>query len=122
MGKVGSGKSIGVGLSLASIMDKKFNIARVVFTPDDFMKCVRSDMPYGSFILADEIGSWMPARDYMTLANKLLSLVLQTFRYKRIGVIWTIPQNRQADINEVQVCRGESSERQYLQEVPCHHG
>ena len=63
------------------------------------MELIRSDLPSGSFILADEIGSWMPARDYMTLANKLLSLVLQTFRYKRIGVIWTIPQNRQADIN-----------------------
>lgn len=64
------------------------------------MEIVRNDeLPSGSFILADEIGSWMPARDYMTLANKLLSLVLQTFRYKRIGVIWTIPLNRQADIN-----------------------
>lgn len=86
-------------MALASICDPNFNIARVVFTPEDFMEIIRSDLPTGSFILADEIGSWMPARDYMTLANKLLSLVLQTFRYKRIGVIWTIPQNRQADIN-----------------------
>ena len=63
------------------------------------MEFIRSDPPPGSWAVADEIGSWMPARDYMTLANKLLSLVLETWRYKRLGVIWTVPQMRQADIN-----------------------
>lgn len=79
--------------------DKTVNVARVLLTPEQFMEFIRADHPPGTWALADEIGSWMPARDYMTLANKLLSLVLETWRYKRHGIIWTVPQIRQADIN-----------------------
>lgn len=99
-GKVGSGKSLS-SITWALANDPTFNIDRVVFTPNDFMKLVKEspEKTKGKFVVADEIGSWMPSRDYMTLTNKLLSLVLQTFRYKRIGVIWTVPQLRQVDIN-----------------------
>jgi len=98
MGKVGSGKSFSA-LRIAELMDKNFNIDRVVFNEDDFMNLVRSNLPKGSFIVADEIGSWLPAREYMTMTNRLLSYVLQTFRFKQLGILWTTPVSRFVDKN-----------------------
>ncbi len=97
MGKTGSGKSLSA-ITFALRNDKTFNLDRIVFNEDDFMTLIKKDLPHGSFILADEIGSWLPAREYMTITNRLLSYVIQTFRYKRLGIIWTVPLNRQVDL------------------------
>ena len=98
LGRVGSGKSYSA-CSLAKMFDPGFNLSRVVFDEDNFMQLVRAKLPPGSFIVADEIGSWLGSREYMTLSNRILSYVIQTFRNKRLGLIWTVPQRRQVDIN-----------------------
>lgn len=98
IGRVGSGKSL-ASMSLAKMFDPTFNLDRVLFDENAFMEAVQSDLPPGSFLIGDEIGSWMPAREYMTTVNRLLSYVLQTWRFKRFGIFWTVPQRRQVDIN-----------------------
>jgi len=98
MGKVGSGKSYSA-CALSKMFDPGFNLSRVCFDEDSFMRLVRSDLPPGSFIVCDEIGSWLGSREYMTTANRILSYVIQTFRNKRLGLFWTLPLRRQADIN-----------------------
>jgi len=96
-GKVGSGKSFGA-LTMALANDPGFCIDRVVFTRTEFMELVRS-LEKGSFIVGDEIGSWMDSRDWNTLESRKLSKIIETFRHKQLGVIWTVPQLRQVDIN-----------------------
>lgn len=102
VGNVGTGKSYS-GLRIGELFDKKFSVDNVVFNRDDFMRCVK-ELPSGSFIIADEIGSWMGARDFLSETNKLLSYVIQTFRFKRLGVIWTLPLKQQADLNIRSMC------------------
>lgn len=40
-------------------------------------------------IVFDEVGVGIPARDWYTISNKMLSYVLQTFRYENLSVIFT---------------------------------
>ena len=99
LGKVGSGKSY-TAMSMAEIMDPDFSIDRVVFDENEFMNLMNDNtLKPGSFILCDEIGCWFGNREYMMLTNRMISHVLQTFRYKRLGLLWTIPQRRLVDIN-----------------------
>jgi len=89
VGDPGSGKSYSA-LSLAERIDPTFNVDRVVFKPEEFLdvldKCSR-----GNVVIFDEAGVGIPSREWQTIQNKLLSYVLQTFRYKNLCVIFTTP-------------------------------
>ncbi len=98
MGKVGSGKSY-TAMSIAKKFDPGFNLSRVCFDEESFMELIRSNLPKGSFIIADEIGSWLGSREYMTTTNRILSYVIQTFRNLQLGILWTVPQRRMVDLN-----------------------
>jgi hypothetical protein len=98
VGKVGTGKSF-CSLTLALALDKTYNISRVSFSADEFLTLVRSGLDFGSFISAEEIGEWFGARNYKKSENIDMSAVLQTFRDKQLGVIFTLPEFRQADKN-----------------------
>jgi len=98
VGKTGSGKSY-ASARLCQLLDKNFGVDRVCFTPKSFMDLVKTDLPPGSCILADEIGSWLPAREFMSQANRLLSIVLQTFRFKRFIIFWSTPISKFVDVN-----------------------
>lgn len=69
----------------------RFNIDKIVFTPEDFLNVVKSKMPAGSFIIWDEIGVGANARKWYSLRNQLISYVVQTFRFKNWGVLFTVP-------------------------------
>ena len=60
---------------------------------------MRSGLDFGSFISAEEIGEWFGARNFKTKGNIDISSVLQTFREKQLGVIFTLPEARMADKN-----------------------
>ena len=90
-GGTGSGKTY-TGLKLAHQIDPEFSINRVVFTAKELMEVLNNGgLRKGSVILFDEAGVGMPARDWYSIQNKLLGYVLQTFRHRNLGVIFTTP-------------------------------
>lgn len=104
LGMPGTGKST-AGLEMCLKVDPSFTVKRVIFTPEDFMKLINDpEVKPGSAILADEVGSWMAARDWYSMQNKLMSIVLETYRYKRLAVFWTVPLSRMADNNLQDLC------------------
>jgi predicted XRE-type DNA-binding protein len=56
------------------------------------MKLIHNDkLPGGSVIVFDELGVSMNARTWQSQGNRIMSYVLQTFRYKRLICIFTVP-------------------------------
>ncbi len=90
-GPTGGGKSYSA-LHIAKVIDPEFNIDRVVFTAEDFMKLLNSGKLHkGNVIIWDEAGVGMPAREWYSVSNKVISYILQTFRRENLGVIFTTP-------------------------------
>lgn len=96
-GKRGDGKSFDA-LEIALVLDPTFNVKRVVFCLEDFLNLVET-LPPRSFVVADEIGEWFGARDFMKAENKDLADLLQVFRICQLGVIYTVPAMYQVDKN-----------------------
>ena len=96
-GKRGDGKSF-VAMELALTLDPTFDISRVVFNLDDFLELVET-LPPHHFVVADEIGEWFGARNFMKEENKDLADLLQIFRVCQLGVIYTVPAMYQVDKN-----------------------
>lgn len=91
-GDTGSGKSY-AALRFAENLDPEFNWKRVVFTPDKFLEIIKYDktLHSGNVIIFDEAGVGMASREWYSIQNKILSYVLQTFRFKNLIVIFTVP-------------------------------
>jgi hypothetical protein len=102
-GEVGSCKS-GSAISIAHWLDRtgdgrcRFTLDRIVFKAEDFLKLVRSKLPKGSVIIWDEAGVDADNLDYYTQKSKLIKHVFQTFRYKNLVVILTVP-----DLSSIQI-------------------
>ena len=90
-GETGSGKSLSA-VRLAEIIDPNFNAGRIVFEPNKFLQLVKgSGLKAGSVIVLDESGVGMNNRNWFSAYNKIMNFILQTFRYKGIIVIFTLP-------------------------------
>lgn len=90
-GTTGSGKSYSA-MRLGELFDPNFNIDRVVFKTEDFMKVVNDKkLKKGSVIIFDEAGVGLPAREWYSISNKLINYILQIFRYKNVIVLFTTP-------------------------------
>lgn len=96
-GATGSGKS-SLGLKICETFDPTFNISRVVFDPQEVFALI-DDLPSKSWILVDEAGAILDARRFMTAVNCITSYVLETFRFKIINVIFTVPSIKMLDSN-----------------------
>jgi len=101
-GGTGNGKSIASiknawDLDRAGDLSPRFDVDRIVFLPADFISLVRENMPKGSFIIWDETGVEVNAREFYTWKNKLISYITQTFRYKNLGVLFTVPSMTYVD-------------------------
>jgi len=96
VGETGSGKSYGA-LRLGEMLDKEFSIARVCFTPFEFLKLIDDHLkgikklPAGSVIIVDEAGVQYSARSWQSFHNKVLGLLSQSFRSLNWIVIFTLP-------------------------------
>jgi hypothetical protein len=89
-GSTGSGKSYSA-LSIAEQICGSRVI--VVFNSLEFMEILNSNtIQRGDIIIYDEAGVGMSSRAWMTVQNKLLGSILQTFRNMNIGVIFTTPE------------------------------
>jgi hypothetical protein len=103
LGTTGSGKSL-TAIKFCKEIDPTFSVKRIVLEPEDFVDLINADIQPGSAILCDEIGSWLSAREWYSLQNKLMSIVLETYRFKRLAVFWTVPNVRMVDVNLRDLC------------------
>jgi len=92
-----SGKS-SLALKICERFDKNFNISKVLFDPNDFFELIKT-LPEDSWIVLDEAGAILDARRYMTSINIITCYVLETFRFKRINVIFTVPSLKMIDVH-----------------------
>jgi ABC-type oligopeptide transport system ATPase subunit len=90
VGGCGSGKSY-AGLTLGTLVDPTFGIDRVVFGAEDFLRLINSELPAGSVVMWDEAGVGIPAREWQSISNKLISYVTQTFRHQNLVVMFSVP-------------------------------
>lgn len=92
VGPTGSGKSY-AGMKIGELFDRNedFDISHVVFSVDEFYDAI-SRLKNNCFIVFDEAGLGFAHREYMSAINKMLAMVFQTFRYKYINVIFTLPK------------------------------
>jgi hypothetical protein len=90
-GMPGTGKSYSA-LRLAEVIDPKFQLYQCVWTADQFFDLLNNKkLRKGSVIIWDEAGVGMPAREWYSLSNKAINYVVQTFRYRNLGLIMTTP-------------------------------
>lgn len=107
VGDVGTGKST-LALRIAEKLDPTFtkdNIReRVVIQPEQFSELIaKADddkLAAGSVVIIDEAGaSAMASRDWYSIGNKMISHILQTFRYRRLILIMTVPNMSFIDVH-----------------------
>ncbi len=98
-GPTGSGKTW-AGLCLGEMLDKNFNVDRVIFKGAELMKLINSgELKTGSVILWDEAGIDLSSRTWQSVMNKMLNFLLQTFRHKNIILIMTAPYGDFIDVS-----------------------
>lgn len=96
VGPPGSGKSW-VMLSIAAMVEakikRKFNVAHVCFTGSTFMKLLnnKEEIKRGMVLGLDEAGVAIASREYYSIINRALDAVFQTFRYRNLVIIATVP-------------------------------
>lgn len=91
-GQTGSGKSWSC-LSMALMLDKSFNIDRVVFGLRPLMKLINSGEKFnaGTLFIWEEFQESGGNRNWQSLTNKLLNSLLSTFRHKRFILLINAP-------------------------------
>lgn len=95
-GDTGTGKSFS-SLRLGSLIDEDFKIENVVFDVKELIDLIEVRPP-GSLLVLDEAGISFGSRDFMSKQNKVMSSVIQMFRFKQIALIWTLPDISMIDI------------------------
>ena len=93
-GGTGSGKSyaaLRLGEKIAAEMGHKFKVDNVIFDIPKFMEQKKTAKP-GTVFIFDEFGVTMGARDWQSGKNKVMSYVLQTFRFENYICIFTVPR------------------------------
>lgn len=81
-----------------AVAPNRFSLDRIVFTAQDFIRLVKSNLPKGSAIIWDEAGVDNDSREYYTKKNKLIKYVFQTFRYRNFLVLLTVPDLASIDV------------------------
>jgi len=95
-GETGSGKSW-TALKIGALLDENFNIDKVAFEPVDIIPLIGTS-EHGDIIVMDEAGISFGARSFMSKHNRALGNIFQSFRYKQIGLIWTLPDASMIDV------------------------
>ena len=104
LGSTGAGKSLS-SISLASSISEQtgqpFKLENIVFAIEDVLNLVyhrEPPLPRGSCIIFDDAGANANARDWRSQANTILAKMAQTFRYRGILFIMTVPDISFIDI------------------------
>jgi len=84
---------------MCQLIDPTFNIDRVVFSADEFMRLLNSGtLRKGNAILWDEVGVALPSREFMSIINRTINYLLQTFRRENLCLFFTVPDPSFIDI------------------------
>lgn len=98
VGSTGSGKSYSA-MKLAKNIDHSFHVGRVCFTAEEFMKLLKEgNLKKGSVVIWDELGVDYDARKFMSIQNRVIGYILQTFRHRNLCVIMTLPVLKMSDL------------------------
>lgn len=98
VGEMGSGKSL-AAVAMADKIDPTFHKHRtIVYTVAEFLEAIDNSKK-GQCIIFDEVGVGIPAREWQSLSNKMMSIITQILRFKNCCVIFTTPNIRFVDIN-----------------------
>lgn len=90
-GEEGSGKSV-LAMQVCKYLDPSFNIDRVVFNSDDFLKLIKDPKTKrGSCILLDEAFSAANSRASLTEVNRSMIGVATEMRQKNLFIVMCIP-------------------------------
>jgi len=98
-GETGEGKSY-LAMKMCEKADKHFSVKNIIFWDNlnEFIHLLGT-LPEESWILIDDAGALLDAREFMTIINKMISYVLEMFRMKKICVIFTAPNRMMIDKN-----------------------
>lgn len=105
VGSTGSGKSYSA-LRLAEDIDPTFSIENVAFKAKDFASLVQRDWPAGSCLVWDETGIELSSRAWQSLSNRMIHLILQSFRFKNLAVLFTLPDFSFLDVGARKLLHG----------------
>lgn len=90
-GEEGSGKSV-LAQQIAMYLDPTFNMDRIVFNSDDFLKIIKDPKTKkGSAIVLDEAFAAANSRSSLTEVNRAMIGVATEMRQKNLFVIFCIP-------------------------------
>lgn len=99
VGARGIGKSY-LSLKLGETYDKRFSVDNVTFSIENFL--IRVDVlrrQRWAWLVFDEIGLEVAARDFMSMVNKVMSYVAQSFRYTKINLVCVCPDPDMVDLH-----------------------
>lgn len=103
-GRTRSGKSYS-SLRICEVIDQNFNIDNVVFSAKEFMALIKSGkLKSGSMILWDEAGVGIATREWYSVLNKSVNLIFQTWGYRNIGLLLTVPHISFVDSQTRKLC------------------
>jgi len=94
VGRTRSGKSYAamrLGELVSEVTKTPFDENNVVFTPKDFFNVLNKRLPRGSILVFDEAGVGIPAKEWWSVSNRMVSTVAQTFGHMGYVVIFTMP-------------------------------
>lgn len=109
-GKPGSSKTYSA-MKLCQKLDPTFDVSRIVFNVESFMRLITNDLPKGSAILFDEIGTAVSSRKSMSKRNRAFTEVMQTFRHKNYVLLMTAPSIKMVDVQVRQVAHAQGVAR-----------
>ena len=92
-GPTGSGKSWAT-LSVCEQLNDDFTVGRIVFKGSELMILINSkelEHKKGIAILWDEAGIGLNAKNFMSVANRVLNYLIQTFRHRNFILFFTSP-------------------------------
>jgi len=106
VGSPGTGKSL-LALRLAEQLDPTFtheNVRdRVVVKADQFSKLIANEddskLQKGAVFIVDEMGASVGNRSWYSVGNRMVSIILQTFRYRQLIMIMTVPNMSFIDVS-----------------------
>jgi len=105
VGDTGAGKSY-LALRLGELISKRFNtpftIEQVLFDPTQFFKIIQV-LPSRSVIMFDESSVSLDSHKWMTVQNKMLSYVTETYRFKEFVTVFCLPSLHMLDSRVRQV-------------------
>lgn len=102
VGRTGSGKSY-AGISFAEMtlragISKKFDVSHIHFKAEGFIEHLEKRDENGAWLLGegdciifDEAGVAISSREWFSLVNKRVMNVLETFRWRKLITIFTVP-------------------------------